>query len=105
VIVGGAASGTGLRSTVSEAERGSDLTLDTTEQAVYGSSDHTSFLTQQVPVLFFFSGLHSDYHRPSDTWDKIEVGSTAKLLDVVERVASSLVEAPQRPRFIGRSRH
>jgi hypothetical protein len=38
----------------------------------YSSSDHTSFVVKQIPVLFFFSGLHSDYHKPSDTWDKID---------------------------------
>ena len=42
------------------------------EKAGYGSSDHTSFTAKQVPVLFFFSGLHGDYHKPSDTWDKID---------------------------------
>jgi hypothetical protein len=102
VIVGGAASGTGFQETITEAERGSDLTLDSTDQAVYGSSDHTSFITQEVPVLFFFSGLHADYHRPSDTWDKIDVGSTAKLLDVVERIVSSLLDVRERPRFVTR---
>ena len=45
-----------------------------------GSSDHTSFTTKQVPVLFFFSGLHGDYHKPSDTRDKIDAPDAAKLL-------------------------
>ena len=49
-----------------------DFETDVTERAGYGSSDHTSFTTKQVPVLFFFSGLHADYHKPSDTWDKID---------------------------------
>ena len=31
-----------------------------------GSSDHSSFYTKGIPVLFFFTGLHTDYHRPSD---------------------------------------
>jgi hypothetical protein len=103
VTVGGVASGEGLQALIAEVERGSELTLDSSDQAVYGSSDHTSFLTRQVPVLFFFSGLHSDYHKPSDTWDKIEVGSTAKLLDVVERVVISLLDMKERPRFVRRS--
>jgi hypothetical protein len=102
VVVGGAASGSGFAAILEAAERGSSLMLDSTEQAVYGSSDHTSFITREVPVLFFFSGLHADYHRPSDTWDKIEVGPTAKLLDVVGRVVSSLLTAPDRPRFVRR---
>jgi aminopeptidase YwaD len=36
-----------------------------------GPSDHTSFYRKDIPVLFFFTGLHKDYHRPSDDWDKI----------------------------------
>lgn len=36
-----------------------------------GSSDHSSFYTKNIPVLFFFTGLHTDYHRPSDDADKL----------------------------------
>ncbi|MBS1565713.1 MAG: M28 family peptidase, partial [Bacteroidetes bacterium] len=36
-----------------------------------GPSDHTSFYRKQIPVLFFFTGLHSDYHKPTDDADKI----------------------------------
>ncbi|HRP32190.1 MAG TPA: M20/M25/M40 family metallo-hydrolase, partial [Agriterribacter sp.] len=36
-----------------------------------GPSDHTSFYRKNIPVLFFFTGLHHDYHRPSDDADKI----------------------------------
>jgi S1-C subfamily serine protease len=49
--------------------------------------------------LFFFSGLHSDYHKPSDTWDKINGNSAAKLLDMVESVAVQLANADQPPQF------
>ena len=36
-----------------------------------GPSDHTSFYRKNIPVLFFFTGVHSDYHKPSDDADKI----------------------------------
>jgi aminopeptidase YwaD len=36
-----------------------------------GGSDHTSFYLKDIPVLFFFTGIHNDYHRPTDTPDKI----------------------------------
>ncbi len=36
-----------------------------------GPSDHTSFYRKEIPVLFFFTGLHADYHKPSDDADKI----------------------------------
>ncbi len=53
----------------------------------YAASDHTSFVAKKIPVLFFFSGLHSDYHKPSDTWDKIDAPDAAKLLDFIDDVA------------------
>ena len=54
-------------------------------QGGYASSDHTSFVSKRIPVLFFFSGLHSDYHKPSDTWDKINGESASQLLNVVTK--------------------
>src|SRR5262249_48659140 len=64
-----------------------------------GSSDHTSFTSKQVPALFFFSGLHADYHKPSDTWDKIDAPAAVKVLGLVAEVAETLREAPERPEF------
>jgi hypothetical protein len=65
----------------------------------YSSSDHTSFAAKGIPVLFFFSGLHSDYHKPSDTWDRIEAATAAQVVSLVEDVAGRLVADAQRPQF------
>jgi hypothetical protein len=64
------------------------------------SSDHLSFALKQVPSLFFFSGLHADYHKPSDTWDKIDAESAADVLRLVERVALHLDQLATRPKFV-----
>jgi aminopeptidase YwaD len=64
------------------------------------SSDHLSFALKQVPSLFFFSGLHADYHKPSDTWDKIDAQSAADVLRLVERVALHLDQLAVRPKFV-----
>jgi aminopeptidase YwaD len=66
----------------------------------YGSSDQTSFTTHDVPVLFFFSGLHTDYHKPSDTWDKINAESGAKVVDLVSNVISGLDALTTKPQFV-----
>jgi len=50
-------------------------------------------------VLFFFSGLHSDYHRPSDTWDKINTGGALKIMDVAYRIATQVDGMETRPQF------
>jgi aminopeptidase YwaD len=65
----------------------------------YASSDHTSFIGKKIPVLFFFSGLHADYHKPSDTWDKINAASAVHLLDLVGDVAVQLANTDQPPAF------
>ncbi len=100
VIVGGAAEGTCLRALLEEMAKRHDLQVDFTGEATYGSSDHTSFTARQVPALFFFSGLHGDYHKPSDTWDKIEPAGAARLLEMVADVAARLAEAGSPPRFM-----
>jgi hypothetical protein len=66
----------------------------------YAASDHTSFVGRKIPVLFFFSGLHSDYHKPSDTWDKIDAPDAAKLLDFIDDVALKIDSASQRVAFV-----
>jgi len=53
-----------------------------------------------VPALFFFSGLHGDYHKPSDTWDKIDAPEASKLLQLVADVTDHLREDPVRPQFV-----
>ncbi len=45
-----------------------------------GGSDHTSFYVKDIPVLFFFTGLHDDYHRPEDTPDKINYEGAADII-------------------------
>jgi hypothetical protein len=66
----------------------------------YAASDHTSFVGKKIPVLFFFSGLHSDYHKPSDTWDKINAPDAARLLDFIDDVALKIDSADQRVAFV-----
>jgi hypothetical protein len=66
----------------------------------YAASDHTSFVAKKIPVLFFFSGLHSDYHKPSDTWDKINAPEAARLLDFISTVGTQIADATERPAFI-----
>ena len=52
----------------------------------YGPSDHSSFYAKQVPVLFFWTGTHDDYHKPSDTADKINYEGEARVVSFVANV-------------------
>jgi hypothetical protein len=100
LYIGGAASGSNLKAMLEKLIPGSGLKVDYSGGTTEGSSDHTSFTSHQVPALFFFSGLHADYHKPSDTWDKIDAPAAARLLALVAEVATSLRDAPQRPAFV-----
>ena len=53
-------------------------------------SDNTSFVTRDIPVLFFFSGMHADYHRPSDTADKINYPAEAEVVNVAAKIVKEL---------------
>lgn len=66
----------------------------------YGASDHTAFYTQKIPVLFFFTGAHSDYHLPSDTADKINYEGEAKILNFVKRIALEILNLQAKPTYL-----
>jgi S1-C subfamily serine protease len=53
-----------------------------------------------VPVLFLFSGLHGDYHKPTDTWDKIDAEDAVKVLDYVAELTAHLARENGRPQFV-----
>ena len=100
LYVGGSASGSNLKATLEKVIPTSGLKVDYSGGPSEGSSDHTSFTAHQVPALFFFSGLHGDYHKPSDTCDKIDAPAAARLLALVAEVAQSLRDTPERPAFV-----
>jgi hypothetical protein len=99
VYVGGVGTGSTLKAAVEQAQAGSGFKIEYSPGG-YSSSDHTSFVSKKIPVLFFFSGLHSDYHKPSDTWDKIDSESAARLLKVVGETGELLADAQERPAFL-----
>jgi aminopeptidase YwaD len=66
----------------------------------YGPSDQSSFYGKQIPVYFFFTDLHSDYHRPSDTWDKLNYDGMEKVVRFVEDLAFDVDRESIRPKYI-----
>jgi hypothetical protein len=99
VYIGGVGTGSSFQGLLEQAQSKSGFKIEYSPGG-YSSSDHTSFVTKRIPVLFFFSGLHSDYHKPSDTWDKINAEAAVRLLDVVEDVSEKIAAAPERPAFV-----
>ncbi|MEQ1898038.1 MAG: M28 family peptidase [Vicinamibacterales bacterium] len=65
-----------------------------------GASDDTSFILKKVPAFGFFSGFHSDYHRPTDDWDRIDAEGGVKVMRMAYELASRLSSRMTRPEFI-----
>ncbi len=65
-----------------------------------GPSDHDSFYRKKIPVLFFFSGTHRDYHKPSDTPDKINLPGVKKVIGMVEALATHFAESTDKPEYL-----
>jgi aminopeptidase YwaD len=66
----------------------------------YGPSDHSSFYAKQVPVLFFFTGTHDDYHKPTDTAEKINYADKARILSFITSLVRSIDESAKRPTYM-----
>lgn len=64
-----------------------------------GPSDHTSFYYAGIPVLFFFTGTHHDYHKPSDTAGAINYKGELQVIKYVQDVVAHMDEEPTRPAF------
>lgn len=63
----------------------------------FGPSDHSSFYAKQIPVLFFWTGTHDDYHKPSDTADKIKYDDEERILHMVARLVNHIDADDKRP--------
>jgi membrane-associated protease RseP (regulator of RpoE activity) len=100
VYVGGTGTGSTFKPIVEKASKDAGLQDDVSEVGGYGASDHTSFTAKGIPTLFFFSGLHSDYHKPSDTWDKINTPAAVQVLQEVAEISTTLADAAERPMFV-----
>lgn len=66
----------------------------------FGPSDHSSFYAKEIPVLFFFTGLHSDYHRPGDDWELVNYEGMRKVLEVVGNAVNGIDAEPARPAYV-----
>ncbi|MBL8794152.1 MAG: M28 family peptidase [Planctomycetia bacterium] len=65
-----------------------------------GPSDHASFYQRKIPVFFFFTGDHPDYHRPTDTAEKINIAGMRKIADLVTDLVTHLGTVAERPEYV-----
>ena len=64
-----------------------------------GPSDHTSFYRKDIPVLFFFTGLHTDYHKPTDDFDKINYIGETRIINYITGIVVSPISSGQKLAF------
>ncbi len=102
VEVYGTRTGYNLRRVVSQENEGSSLLLDF-HWEMRADSDHYPFYERHVPVLMLHTGLHSDYHRPSDTADKINPAGMREVAQLMFRSALDLAETESIGGFRDRS--
>jgi Peptidase family M28/PDZ domain/PA domain len=102
IFVSGLDNGPDLAKDLEAAEAGIPLKVTVTSEgsAVGGSSDDTSFVLRRIPAIFFFSGLHADYHRPTDDWEKIDAEGGAAAATMAYALAQRIAERPDRVAFV-----
>jgi hypothetical protein len=64
-----------------------------------GGSDHVSFASARIPSYFFFTGIHTDYHTPQDTVDRLNIPGMVRIADYAAKVIQDLADIPELPAF------
>lgn len=101
IMVDGVSSAPSIESDLARAESASSIKLRALRGGPgAGASDDATFLLRKIPSINFFSGFHSDYHRPSDTWEKIDAAGGAAVADLALALAHELANRAQRPEFV-----
>ncbi len=99
LIVYGVATATELPALLDSANSLTQLKL-TAQGDGFGPSDQSSFYAKNIPVLHFFTDLHDDYHRATDTPDKINGAGEARVVTLAERVIRDIANRPARLTFV-----
>lgn len=96
--VSGVGTAAGLKELVIAQSDTTEIKLALSDEG-YGPSDHSSFYGKDIPVLFYFTGAHADYHTPEDTYDKINYDGMVKISKLIYNVALRLANADSTLQF------
>ena len=100
ITVGGVGSAKTLSETIEVVQKNHTLKIDKNISGMdFGRSDHAGFYREDIPVLFFFTGAHQDYHKPSDDWDKIDYQGEKEVLNFVYDLIVQLSTNKEKPIF------
>ncbi len=97
----GSANGSYLQDIVAKAVEKTNLSasIQTGAEVEGGDSDHSSFADKDVPFVFFFTGFHDDYHRVTDTADKLAYEHMARIGDTALAIIRDIADKLERPTF------
>jgi len=101
VILGGVGSSRIFENIIADACENHTLDIETNMGGMeFGRSDHASFYRENIPVLFFFTGAHEDYHKPTDDWDKIDYQGEKEILDFIYDLIIDVSQLEEKPAFV-----
>jgi hypothetical protein len=69
------------------------------QENFFGRSDHYNFARRGIPALFFFNGVHADYHQPSDSPDKIDAEKASRVVRLIYHVTVAIANSTARPKW------
>ncbi len=95
IYTGGGGTAAAFAEILKQADDASPLQLKSMGDGGIGPSDHMSFALKKIPVIFLFSGLHADYHRPTDTVDKINVTGIEQTAELTINLLKQLDRMPR----------
>jgi hypothetical protein len=101
LYIGGAGTADNFDSLLAQADVGLPLKLKESGPYIgrggFGPSDHMSFAQKKIPVLFLFSGMHADYHTPTDTAEKVNYEGIDQAVALTERLIGEMATMPIEP--------
>ena len=98
VTIGGTGTSPGFETLLNDVNEKNEMQLKMSPEG-YGPSDHASFYINDVPVLFFFTGTHENYHKPSDDWEHINAKGEKQIVDLVYDLTIKLSSLDEKPAF------
>ncbi|MSR80468.1 MAG: M28 family peptidase [Gemmataceae bacterium] len=99
ILVQGSGTSEGFEALLDKINKSYDFTT-VRQKSGFGPSDHSSFASKKIPVLFLWTDVHEDYHRPSDTPDKINYEGMDKIIRFGSEVIGELASVKEKPKFI-----
>jgi hypothetical protein len=99
LTVYGTGTSPGWKDLLAQQNRDSSFHLNMVDDG-YGPSDHAPFYGKDIPVLFFFTGSHNEYHKPSDDWETLNYEGAESTVRYIASVARAITAQRESPEFV-----